>query len=132
MIGVVASAILVMYLLAPVIVHGFLGDKYIPAIPVFRVLLVSVLPIAVSGILGIQTMLPSGMDKQFNQITLVFGLTYLALTWKVAPSLGAYGMAWLTLLTEVGVVLAMVATLKVAGRNGHSNRPKGGDIATTD
>jgi PST family polysaccharide transporter len=112
--GVVACA--VSAFLAPWIVRILLGPKYLAAIGVFRVLTLILPLIAVSSILGVQWMLPFGMDRMFNRIVLGAGVLNVSLAIYVAPHFGAMGMAWSVVVAEAFVTVAMWIALH---RHGH-------------
>lgn len=90
---------------APWIVRWLFGAGYEEAVPVLRLMAMLLPLVAASNVLGIQWMLPQGMDGAFNRIILTAGFVNLALVCVLAPSLGAFGMALAVVLAET-VVLA--------------------------
>lgn len=100
---------------APILVRIILGHAYAPAVPVLRIL--SLLPplISISSVLGIQWMLPMGLDRAFNTIILFAGLVNLGLALTLAPSLKASGMAWAVIASELFVTGAMFFLLRWRG-----------------
>ena len=81
------------------VVSVLLGPGFEPAVPVLRVFGLILLLEAVGIALGIQWMLPLGLDKQFTVITLAAGAVNILLAWWLA---GTYG--------EMGMVLAVLAS----------------------
>ncbi len=105
----------VLYLGAPVIVHLMLGVKYLPAVRVLRVLSLLVPMVAISNVLGIQWMLPLGLERVFNKIIVTAGLLNVALALVLARSHGAEGMAAAVVTSEGFVTVAVTAVLAWKG-----------------
>jgi PST family polysaccharide transporter len=79
---------------APWVVRILLGRSYGPAIGVLRVASL-VIPFAgVSNILGIQWMLPFGMDRAFNRIVVGAAIINVSLALVLSPRFGPLGTAW--------------------------------------
>jgi PST family polysaccharide transporter len=97
-------------------VRILLGSQYLPAIGVFRVLTLILPLIALSSILGVQWMLPFGMDRMFNRIVLGAAVLNVSLAIYVAPHFGAMGMAWSVVAAETFVTAGMWIALY---RHGH-------------
>lgn len=79
---------------APLIVRILFGPKYAAAIPVLRVASLIVPFVAVSNILGLQWMLPFGMDRAYNKISIGAGVLNVCLAVFLAPRFGPIGTAW--------------------------------------
>lgn len=94
--------------LAPWLVHVVLGKGYETAIPVLRILAALLPIVALSNVLGIQWMLPHGMDRPFNGIIMSAGAFNILLAVILAPHFGAIGMAIAVVVSEGYVTLAMV------------------------
>jgi len=103
-------------LLAPIVIRILLGAEYQPAVMVFRVLTLIVPLIALSNVLGIQWMLPFGMDRAFNRIILGAGVLNVCLAVYLAPRFGSMGMAWSVVAAEGFVTLGMWFVLRRSGR----------------
>lgn len=103
-----------LYVLAPWIVAALLGPGYEPAVRVLRIL--SPLPFlgGMSNALGIQWMLPLGMDRAFNAIIALGAALNLALVFGAGAQRGATGIAWCIIATEAFVVAAMLTYLRAA------------------
>lgn len=93
------------------LVRLFLGRDYDPAIPVLRILAWLIPVSALGNFLGIQWMLPYGMDRVFNIIIASSGVFNIALAIILAPTKGPIGMAVAVLLTETMVTLGMFTVL---------------------
>lgn len=100
------------FVLAPLLVRTLLGQAYEPAVPVLRILALLPPLIGISGILGIQWMVPLGLDKAFNAIIVIAGLANMGLAVLLAPNLKAEGMAWSVVSAEAFVTLAMFLHLR--------------------
>lgn len=108
---------------APAWVRLFFGPGYQDAVPLLRTLAVLVPLVAISNVLGIQWMLPLGMDRSFNAITIGAGLFNIALAPAVILAFGSLGLAWTVVATETLVTLAMWAVLRCTGQ-GLSTTPR--------
>jgi polysaccharide transporter, PST family len=118
---------LLTFLLAPFLVRTMLGEEYIPAASVLRVLALLPPLIAVSAALGIQWMLPLRLERLFNAITLGAGLLYLGLALVLAPLYADVGMACAVVVAELFVTVGVYATLRWRGLDplGHVDSAKG-------
>lgn len=97
----------VVWLLAPLLVRVFLGEGYEPAVAVVRILVPLIPLIALSNVLGIQWMLPLGMDRPFNAIIVGAGFLNLTIAVFLAPHLQHVGMALAVVISELWVTLGM-------------------------
>jgi PST family polysaccharide transporter len=109
--GALLGGILVAF--APTIAHLLFGAAFGPTIPALRVL--SLLPplIALSNVLGIQWMLPLGLDRPFNGIIVAAGVLNLGLAYLLAPRFGHVGMAWAVVGAEAFVTGTMYGYLRL-------------------
>lgn len=96
------------YIFSDILISIILGEEFISAIDILQVLAALPILIAVSNVLGIQWMLPNGMDKAFNKIIIVSGVFNLLLAFMLAPNFQALGMAWAVVIAESGVTFAMI------------------------
>ncbi len=96
---------------APLIISILLGPGYEPAVAVLRVLAIILPLVALSNVLGIQWMLPLGLDRPFNTIILIAGLINLGLAIFLAPRYGPLGMAWAVVSSEAFVTVGQFITL---------------------
>jgi PST family polysaccharide transporter len=103
---------IVVFLLAPLIVYLILGNGFAPAVPVLRVLSALVPLVALGNVLGIQWMLPLGLDRAFNTIILLAGLINLSLALLLAPIYKDLGMAWAVVVAEAFVSSSMYLLLR--------------------
>jgi PST family polysaccharide transporter len=100
------------YFLSPLMVRLALGSAYQPAVPVLRVLAGLVPAIALSNALGIQWMLPLGLDATFNRIVLGAGILNVVLAMVLAPLFAQMGMASAVLTSQLFVATAMYVALR--------------------
>jgi PST family polysaccharide transporter len=96
---------------APLIIRLLLGAGYEQAVPVLRVLALLIPATAASTVLGIQWMLPLGMEGAYNVIVISAGLVNLALSLCWASRWQQVGMAWAVVATEYLVTAAICAML---------------------
>jgi PST family polysaccharide transporter len=92
---------------APVITRVVLGPGYAAAIPVMRVLSLLMPAVAVSTVLGMQWMLPLGMDAIYNKIIISAGLLNLSLASCLAFRWQQMGMAYAVVTSEYVVAIAV-------------------------
>ena len=111
---------------APLLVRVLLGEGYEPAVTVVRILAPLVPLIALSNVLGIQWMLPLGMDRPFNAIIVGAGFLNLALALFLAPRLQHVGMALAVVITELWVTLGMWLYLRRRRKDPFSYATVGG------
>lgn len=106
---------LLVFLLAPLLVKILLGREFEPAVPVVQVLSLLLPSVALSHFLGLQWMLPLGMDRAFNSVILGAGLFNLLLALILAPRYAQMGMAWAAVVTELVVTAALYILLLCQG-----------------
>ena len=103
---------LVVYVSAPLLVRILLGEGYETSVPVVRVLALLLPLIAISNVLGIQWMLPLGLDRPFNAIIIGAGIVNLTLAILLAPRYAHLGMAWAVVISEAIVTGSMYILLR--------------------
>jgi len=109
-VGLMASTAI--FFLAPVVVRVLLGAKYVDAIPVLRIMSLIPLLAAVSNLLGVQWMVPLGLERQMNRAIVAAGLFNVMLVPLLAPRFGALGAATAVVCAELVVTLGMYVTLR--------------------
>jgi polysaccharide transporter, PST family len=110
--GIGFTMTLVAFMGAPFWVKILLGSGYNGTIPVLRILSMLPILIAMNNVLGIQWMLPLGLDMQFNKIILWAGIINVLLAIFLAPFYGHIGMAWAVVITETLIVIAIYYILR--------------------
>ncbi len=104
-----AGLALALWLAAPWVVGLFFGPTFLASVPVLRILSAIVFLIALSNVLGLHVLLPSGRDRAFTAATLAAGLWNVLLAWLLVPRWHALGMAWAVVGSETLVTLMMAA-----------------------
>lgn len=84
-------------------------------VPILRWIAFIPFLVGISNVLGIQTMLPLKLDRQFSRILLISGVVNLLLGIPLTHYLGAKGAAISVLTTETYVTLAMIFVLQSSG-----------------
>ena len=92
---------------APWVIRILLGSSYRPAVGVMRVASLTVPVVAMSNILGMQWMLPFGMDKAFNRISLGAGVLNVVTAVFLASRFGPVGTAWAVVVAQSFVTGSM-------------------------
>jgi polysaccharide transporter, PST family len=98
-------------------VRMVLGTHFGPSVAVLRLLALLVPLVAIGNVLGIQWMLPLGMDRAFNKIILAAGFVNLVLALILAPVYTEIGMAWAVVLAETFVSVSMYLVLRSQKRD---------------
>lgn len=102
---------------APLVVNILLGKDYGPSVQVIRVLAFIPFLVAISNVLGIQTMLPFGKDKLFTSILFGAGLVNLSLAFFLISFWQEVGMAAAFLVSEIFVTMVMFFALSFYNLN---------------
>lgn len=99
-------------LLAPILVKGYLGVRFLPSTPLVQILVFTVLVIGVNNILGVQGLLANGMSRIFRNIVAVSGLLNVALLIVCVRLFGALGAAISVVTVECLIVVIELIILK--------------------
>ncbi len=104
-----------LWLIAPVFITLFYGDKFHEAITVLRI--VSLLPvtIGISNLLGIHTMLNLRMDRAFFAITALGSVIGLVFNTLLIKKSGYVGAAYAWVAAELCITLSMYLYLRYKG-----------------
>lgn len=104
-----------LFFLAPFVVHILFGKDFLPAIPVIRWM--SILPfiVGINNIFGMQTMLPFGLNKTMSRILIAAGFFNLALIVPLIHFYSAQGAAISVTITEILVSVLMIVALRRQG-----------------
>lgn len=94
-------------LVAPRFVPWFFGSAYRPTVELFQLLCLTFPVVAASNVLGVQWMIPQGMDRAFNTIVLGAGLLNVGLMFALVPRFGVHGLVYSVIASESFVALSM-------------------------
>lgn len=111
--GVVGVAMAAaMFVLAPWLVRVLLGPGYEAAIQPLRIL--SLLPPAISlrNVLTIHWMLPLDLEKELNTVVIASGILNVLLAILIAPHYGAFGMAWVVVISQSAATIGAWLVLR--------------------
>jgi PST family polysaccharide transporter len=110
-IGGILLSLLVFVGAAP-LVHLVLGPGFDATIPVLRIL--SLLPalVALNQVLGLQWMLPLGLDRSLSTIVVGAGILNVLLAVLLASRYGQIGMAWSVVTAETFVAVSIYCVLR--------------------
>jgi polysaccharide transporter, PST family len=103
---------LAMLVLARPVANLLFGSAASASVPIIRWIALLPFLIAISNVLGIQTMLMFGLDRQFSRILLACGMVNVILGVPLIRLLGAQGAGISVLITEASVTLAMLVVLR--------------------
>jgi len=92
---------------SPFVVKLVLGGGFEEVVPVLRVLALLLPIVAISSSLGIQWMVPLGLEWPMNRVIILAGLLNLGVSLAVVPFFLHMGSAWSVLLTEVFIALSL-------------------------
>ena len=96
---------------SPVVVPFLLGSTYIPSILPLQIMAFVPLAVAVSNVLGYETMLPLGMEKTYSRILFCASVLNLMIIVPFIYWKDASGVAAAMLVTEIFVTLMMGCVL---------------------
>jgi PST family polysaccharide transporter len=108
---------LLLLLFAAPVARFVVGPNAAACTLIFRWMAMLPFVVAVSNVLGIQTMIPFGLERQLSRIYAVAGFGSLALSILLILSYGALGAAVSVLTVELAIVICMWATLRSRGLN---------------
>jgi len=92
---VMAFVSAVAFFAAPLAVRLLGGAAFAPAVPIFRILLLSMLGMTVSAVMGSQW-ISRGLFAQVSIIAVTLATIAVVANWLVVPTFGMYGAAWVT------------------------------------
>ena len=104
---------LLLFVFAPQVVSVILGAGFSPAVPALRILAALPFLASLSQVLGIQWMLPHGLDRPLVAIVLTAGMVSLGLALLLAPRFAHIGMAWAAVASEAFVTMTCYAVLRL-------------------
>lgn len=107
--GIIGGAAL--YVLAPWGVPFLLGERYIDSIGPLQIMAFVPLVVAMSNVMGYETMLPLGMEKIYSRVLMAASILNLMIIISLISWGGAEGTAWAMLVTESFVTIAMAVVL---------------------
>lgn len=102
----------ILFFFAKVIVHILLGNGYEESVIMLRILAVLPFVISVSNILGIQTMLPFGLHREFSKIITMSAIVNIVLGFPMIYFFSGNGTCISMVVTECFVTIAMGVELK--------------------
>jgi O-antigen/teichoic acid export membrane protein len=105
-------ACVAMFLLGPLVIRLFYGQKFAPGIPAFQVMAVIPLFYMLNNLLGVQVMVNLAMDKTYFRIVAVTGLLSLILNIATLRYWGYLGCAFNWLVTEMFLFLITYLELR--------------------
>ncbi len=107
-------ALLVGRLLAPTIVHALLGDDYMRAVPLLRILLALPLAVGLGSVVTQLIMVVRRNDREVLAGYAVAAALYWASADTVAARFGGEGLAWLVVASELVSLVAFGCLLSLS------------------
>ena len=104
---------------APLVVHTLLGLNFEPTIPLLRILVIVIPFMCLNYVLGLQWMVPLGLDRPFNTIVMIVGFLNLILAPLFAQKFGSIGMTVTVVLSDAFVTIGMYIFLWHRGLTPH-------------
>jgi PST family polysaccharide transporter len=101
-------------LFAPVLIRLLMGPGFQPAIPILRIFAILLPLTCINFILGIQCMVPVGLDRAYSVVTVLGSVVNLGLALLLGPHFGYFGMAWALVGGEAFAVLGFYICLRRA------------------
>jgi polysaccharide transporter, PST family len=112
MTGLGAAFAAMLYLFAPAVVRVLLGPAYVFVTPVLQLVSLALPFAAASAMLGVQWMLPLGMDRMLAGITLAGGLANVTGCIVFGYFFSAMGVAGTLVVVEIGMAAAMYVVVR--------------------
>jgi PST family polysaccharide transporter len=106
-----------LFIFAQPVARLILGSASGEGSGIFRWMAMLPFIVAISNVLGIQTMIPFGLERQLSRIYLFAGLGSLVLSILLIRHYGAQGAAISVLTVEFAIVLCMWESLRTRGLN---------------
>jgi PST family polysaccharide transporter len=103
---------IVVFFMAPLLVHVLLGPGFEPSVVVLRILALLPPLVAVSNVLGIQWMLALDLDRFVTAVVVSAGLLNVCLAVVLVPHYMHVGMALAVVASETLVVVGLYAVLR--------------------
>jgi O-antigen/teichoic acid export membrane protein len=97
---VVVALSVVGYLVAPMVISFAFGKAFLPSVPLFRILLFTVVGMTLSIVMASQW-ISRGLFTQAAFLTVATGLLTVACNYLVVPAYGMFGAAWVSVGTYV-------------------------------
>ena len=110
--GVGAVLGLVIWIAAPLLVRILLGPGFEASVAPLRILAFLPFLVGLGTALGMNWMLPRGLDRQFNTVVALAGLLNVALAFLLAPGLQHIGMCIAVTASEAFVVVGCFSYLR--------------------
>jgi PST family polysaccharide transporter len=96
---------------APLIVSLVFGQGYQPTVPALRLLALLAPLSAISNVLGMQWMLPLGLERPYNTLVIGAGLLNILLGSLLAPQFAHMGMATAVVVSEASITAGILVVL---------------------
>ncbi|MPY67636.1 oligosaccharide flippase family protein [Deinococcus sp. SDU3-2] len=109
--AVMSGIAMIAFLTAPAFIPWFFGGDYVKSTSIFQWLCLTLPLTTISGVLGIQWMLPLGMDRAFNTIIISGGIINIVLVSLLTLRMGLYGAVYSIIITEAIIAITMVLYL---------------------
>ena len=110
--GLTLAPCLFLLALAPWVALVCFGHAGMPSVPIIRWIAFLPFIIAVSNVLGVQTMIPFGLDRPFSRILIGAGIFNVLLAWPLIAHFRAVGAGIAVLSTECLVTFTMLIVLQ--------------------
>lgn len=111
MITVSAGLMLIMWFGSGFIINTVLGREYTSSMKIFNILTLRAPMLAWTNVLGFQWLLALGLEKSFQQVTILALVMNVALAALFAPRFSFIGMAWVVVASQAAMVLGVYFVL---------------------
>jgi O-antigen/teichoic acid export membrane protein len=92
-------------ILAPEIIIIIAGEKFLPAVPLMRILAFLPLVIGLSNLFCFQTLVPFNLEKKFLSTVIIGSIVSITMNFLLIPQLGATGAAIASMATEIIIAI---------------------------
>jgi len=112
MCAVGAALTLCMWFGSGLVIHIILGAKYQSSIAPFKVLSLRAPMLAWTNVLGFQWLLALGLEKSFQQVTMIALIVNFSLAAILAPQFSFLGMSWAVITSQAVMVIGVYFVLR--------------------
>lgn len=112
---------LLVFLLAPVLVHLLLGAQFEPAVKVLRMLAILPPLTSVTQSIGLLWLLPLGHERIVSRAIIATGVLNVMLAFILVPKQAQMGMAWAVICSEAFACACIVCAAIALGRRKPGN-----------
>jgi polysaccharide transporter, PST family len=102
------SVAIVVYLFSENLMGVLLGGNFEEAIALLKIMAIIIPIVSINYILSVQWMIPLGLDKILNKISMSIGLAYIPMAVVVSRQFGVLGLATFSVCADICILLLIL------------------------